>query len=236
MQLRVATWLLITLIALPAGAADPPASSVTPRTSDDKIMYALGLSLAERVQEFELSPEELALVQAGLQDGVAGGDTQVSLAQWAPRVEKKLQLRREQIALRQRQEAAGYLSAAAAEAGAVKRASGLIFRELRAGTGPRPAASDRVKVHYQGTRIDGSVFDSSIERGRPSTFGLDGVIRCWTEALQMMQAGAKAKLVCPAAIAYGRKGLPGRIKPGATLTFDVELLEILGPEPAAPEQ
>ena len=109
----------------------------------------------------------------------------------------------------------------------LKLRSGLEFTQLRAGFGERPTASDSVRVHYHGTLQDGAVFDSSIERGQASTFPLDGVIACWTEGIQLMKAGSKARLVCPARIAYGSRGRPPKIPENATLTFEVELLEIL---------
>ena len=104
--------------------------------------------------------------------------------------------------------------------------SGLQFTELRAGDGASPAATDTVVVHYHGTFPDGSVFDSSVERGQPATFPLNRVIPCWTEGVQRIQLGGKARLVCPPEIAYGARGAPPRIPPNATLTFEVELLEI----------
>jgi FKBP-type peptidyl-prolyl cis-trans isomerase len=107
-----------------------------------------------------------------------------------------------------------------------KTASGLEITTLREGTGASPKARDRVVVHYHGTFEDGKVFDSSVERGKPATFPLNRVIRCWTEGLQMMKVGGKARLVCPPKIAYGVRGKPPRIPPNATLTFEVELLEI----------
>lgn len=107
-----------------------------------------------------------------------------------------------------------------------KTESGLEITTLREGTGASPKARDRVVVHYHGTFEDGKVFDSSVERGRPASFPLNRVIRCWTEGLQMMKVGGKARLVCPPQIAYGMRGKPPRIPPNATLTFEVELLEI----------
>jgi len=109
----------------------------------------------------------------------------------------------------------------------VKTASGLIFRTLSPGAGASPKATDVVKVHYEGSFIDGTVFDSSIKRGEPTQFPLNGVIKCWAEALQRMRVGEKARLLCPAGIAYGDKGRPPTIPPGATLVFEVELLEIV---------
>ena len=117
----------------------------------------------------------------------------------------------------------------AKEKGAVTTASGLVFIEVTAGTGVTPKPTDRVKVHYKGTLRDGSVFDSSIERGQPASFPLNGVIACWTEGLQKMKVGGKAKLACPAAIAYGDRGAPPKIKPGSALLFEVELLSIEEP-------
>jgi FKBP-type peptidyl-prolyl cis-trans isomerase FkpA/FKBP-type peptidyl-prolyl cis-trans isomerase FklB len=97
---------------------------------------------------------------------------------------------------------------------------------IKPGAGDSPKATDRVKVHYHGTLVDGAVFDSSVQRGEPATFPLNGVIPCWTEGLQLMKVGGKSRLVCPADVAYGNRGAPPRIKPGATLVFDVELVEI----------
>jgi FKBP-type peptidyl-prolyl cis-trans isomerase FkpA len=119
-------------------------------------------------------------------------------------------------------------AAAAKEAGAVATPSGLVYRSLKEGTGANPAASDRVKVHYRGTLPDGKEFDSSYQRNQAIEFPLSGVIRCWTEGVQRMKVGGKAKLTCPPAIAYGERGAGGVIPPNATLIFEVELLGING--------
>ncbi len=113
--------------------------------------------------------------------------------------------------------------------GAKRLDSGLIITTVKEGTGPSPKATDTVKVHYHGTLPNGKVFDSSVQRGEPATFPLNGVIPCWTEGVQQMKVGGKSKLVCPAAIAYGDRGAPPDIGPGATLIFDVELLGIEPP-------
>lgn len=121
------------------------------------------------------------------------------------------------------------LAKAAAEKGAEVSASGLVYRSLKDGSGASPTATDVVKVHYRGTFPDGKEFDSSISRGQPASFPLNRVIRCWTEGVQKMKVGGKAKLACPAAIAYGERGTPGGpIPPGATLLFEVGLLGIEG--------
>jgi FKBP-type peptidyl-prolyl cis-trans isomerase FkpA len=119
------------------------------------------------------------------------------------------------------------LKAAAAEAGAVVTDSGLVFRSLKDGSGTSPTAADTVRVHYRGTLPDGKEFDSSIKRGQPAEFPLNRVIKCWTEGVQRIKVGGKAKLTCPAAIAYGERGAGGVIPPNATLIFEVELLGIV---------
>lgn len=119
-------------------------------------------------------------------------------------------------------------AAAVKETGAVVTASGLVYLSLKDGTGASPTANDKVKVHYRGTFPDGKEFDSSYKRGEPIEFPLSGVIKCWTEGVQRMKVGGKAKLTCPAAIAYGARGAGGVIPPNATLLFEVELLAING--------
>lgn len=117
---------------------------------------------------------------------------------------------------------------AAKEPGAVVTPSGLVFLSLKQGSGASPQASDKVRVHYRGTFADGKEFDSSYARGQPAEFPLDRVIKCWTEGVQRMQIGGKAKLTCPPAIAYGDRGAGSVIPPGSTLQFEVELLGIAG--------
>ncbi len=118
------------------------------------------------------------------------------------------------------------LAAAAKEAGAVVEPSGLVYRSLKDGKGSSPGAADTVKVHYRGTLPDGKEFDSSYKRGEPIEFPLNGVIKCWTEGVQKMKVGGKAKLTCPSSIAYGERGAGGVIPPNATLLFEVELLGV----------
>lgn len=120
------------------------------------------------------------------------------------------------------------LAASAREAGAVVTKSGLVYRSLKEGAGSSPAATDKVRVHYKGTFPDGKEFDSSYKRNEPTEFPLNRVIACWTEGVQLMKVGGKAKMTCPAAIAYGERGAGGVIPPNATLVFEVELLAITG--------
>lgn len=216
------------LVAAVAVATLPTsARAAAPATEDEKTFYALGLALSRNLATFGLDEKELGFVQEGLADGVLGREQKVDASKYQGRLQALV--RQRQAAAAEKEKAAGeaFRKEAEKKKGVVKTASGLIFEELEQGTGDRsPKATDRVKVHYTGKLIDGTVFDSSVERGQPATFPLNGVIRCWTEGLQRMKVGEKARLICPPELAYGDRGAPPRIRPGATLVFDVQLLEI----------
>ena len=160
-------------------------------------------------------------------DGVLGKPAQVDLRAYGPKLQELQRSRGAAAAAQEKKAGEAVLAKAAGEKGASKTPAGAVVIPLRPGTGASPSASDKVKVHYHGTLTDGTVFDSSVQRGEPITFPLDGVIRCWTEGVQQMKVGGKARLVCPSDTAYGDRGAPPRIKPGATLVFEVELLEIV---------
>jgi FKBP-type peptidyl-prolyl cis-trans isomerase FkpA len=198
-------------------------------TDEQKTIYALGLSIYQSLSPFGFSPAELNLVKQAMTDA-AGGKPAVELSTWGPKIQAFAQARSAQLAEQQKAAAQAYLNTAAAEPGVVKTPSGIIYRELRPGTGASPKATDTVKVNYRGTFIDGKEFDSSYSRNEPAQFPLNGVIPCWTEGLQLMKAGGKAKLVCPSNLAYGDQGRPG-IPGGATLIFEIELLDIVGGTP-----
>ena len=197
-------------------------------TEEEKVLYALGLVIAQNTLEpfkGQFSDAEIAVVLKGFADALKGGETIVPLQEFGPKINPMLQERLQRVQAQSEAEGKAFREQAAQEEGAVQTASGLIFKELRAGTGVSPKATDRVKVHYHGSLIDGTVFDSSVERGEPVTFVLDQVVKGWTEGLQMMKVGGKAKLTIPPELAYGPGGREG-IPPNATLIFEVELLGI----------
>lgn len=207
-----------------------PAAVAPPLTTDEqKTIYALGLSMYNSLGQFDLSQSELAIVKRALTDAAAGKPA-VELQTWGPKIQSLAEARHGRLVDRQKAESYAYLQKAAAQPGAVKTESGLVYRELRAGTGLSPKGTDTVKVNYRGTLINGTEFDSSYSRNQPAQFALNGVIRCWTEGVQKMKVGGEAVLVCPSDLAYGDRG-QGLIPAGATLIFQVELLEV---SPSAP--
>jgi FKBP-type peptidyl-prolyl cis-trans isomerase FkpA len=208
--------------AAPAKAAAPVLS-----TDEQKTVYALGLQMYRSLAQFDLSPAEVELIKRALGDA-ASGKPAVDVNEWGPKFQAFGQTRAARVAEKQKLLANSYLAKAAAAPGAIKTESGLVYSDIRPGTGAFPNASDSVKVNYRGTLTDGTEFDSSYNRNQPAEFPLSGVIRCWTEGVQKMKVGGKARLVCPSDIAYGDKGHPPVIPGGATLIFEIELLEING--------
>ena len=205
-----------------------------PQTDDEQAVYALGLSFFSQLATFDLSPAEVELLKRAITDA-ANKTPAGKLEEWGPKINVLAQARRQKVADKQKATSAEFLAKAAAEPLNTKTESGIVYRELTAGTGPSPKPTDQVKVHYRGTLVDGTEFDSSYKRNEPATFPLNGVIKCWTEGLQMMKVGGKSRLVCPSDLAYGEQGRPG-IPPAAVLIFEVELLEVVNtpaPAPAA---
>jgi FKBP-type peptidyl-prolyl cis-trans isomerase FkpA/FKBP-type peptidyl-prolyl cis-trans isomerase FklB len=221
---RIAIWSLVFALTAVSGAA---AAEPKLDTDDQKTLYALGIILGQNLMQFGLSEAELEVVKLGLGDSVLQRPRKVEMQGYGKRIEELKNKRVVQVAAAEKKAADSFIEKAAAEKGAKKTASGLVITTIKAGTGPSPKATDKVKVHYQGTLTDGEVFDSSLQRGSPATFPLNRVIPCWTEGVQMMKVGGKSRLVCPSGLAYGDAGSPPRIKPGATLVFEVELLEIV---------
>jgi len=203
------------------------ATAADPANDEQKTLYAIGVALSQSLHGFSLSEAELEIVKSGLEDSVLKRRLKVDMQTYGPKIEVMGKSRGAAVAEKEKKAAAAFLAKAAAEPGAKKTASGAIVKTIKEGSGPSPTATDKVKVHYHGTLVDGTVFDSSVKRGQPVTLPLGNVIKCWTEGLQQVKVGGKSRLICPADIAYGERGSPPVIRPGATLIFDVELLEIV---------
>jgi FKBP-type peptidyl-prolyl cis-trans isomerase FkpA len=219
-------WLVIALgLCVASHAAAVGAQEL--KSDQDKTLYALGVALSGQLAAFALNPAELEMVKSGLTDAALGRPHKAEPREYMAKIQELHAQRSAVAAAAEKKAGAAFLSKAAGEPGAKKLDSGVIITTLKPGTGPSPKATDKVKVHYHGTLTDGTVFDSSVQRGQPAEFPLNGVIKCWTEGVQQMKVGGKSRLVCPSEVAYGERGAPPRIKPGATLVFEVELLEIV---------
>ncbi len=225
--MRVSIYFVSCLLCLIASTASLAAPE--PTNDDQKTFYALGLALSQSLGFYSLSESELEFVKAGLTDGVLKRPQKADLKAYGSKLQLLRQTRAQAIAEIEKKTGAAFLAKAAKEAGTKKTDSGMLITTIREGKGAAPKAGDTVRVHYHGTLIDGAVFDSSVQRKEPATFSLNQVVPCWTEGLQQIKVGGKSRLVCPPHLAYGDRGSPPAIKPGATLVFDVELLEIAKP-------
>lgn len=221
--MRYATLALVITCGLSAATIE----AQTLQTDQDKTLYALGLAIGENVKDFKLTQAELALVTAGMSDSVLGKQAKVDLATYGPMIQNLVQERATAAAGAEKTASGTFLAEQAKAAGAERSQTGVIYIPIKAGTGASPTPTSTVRVHYHGTLRDGTVFDSSVQRNEPISFPLNGVIPCWTEGLQKMKVGGKAKLVCPSDTAYGDRG-SGPIPGGAALVFEVELLGIEG--------
>jgi FKBP-type peptidyl-prolyl cis-trans isomerase FklB len=205
-------------------------------TRKQKFSYALGMDIGSKVgaslkqQSVDIDP---ALVSQGLKDAMAGSKTRLTteeaqtvLKEVQAEVNKQRQEKTAAAAAKNKTEGDAFLAANKSKEGVVTLPSGLQYKILTAGTGPKPAATDSVVCNYRGTLIDGKEFDSSYKRGQPATFGVGQVIKGWTEALQLMPVGSKWQLFVPSTLAYGERGAGAEIGPNATLIFEVELLSI----------
>ncbi len=216
---------LVTVLSL--GTTAPFAATPEPTTDEQKALYAMGLSISQSISTFGLSETELDLLKSGITDGVLKKTPKVDLQTFGPKIQQLQEARASVIAEPEKKAGAAFLAKVAAESGAKKTESGAILKTIKEGNGATPKITDIVKVHYQGTLIDGTVFDDSAKQGGPVTLRMNEMSKCWVEGIQQIKVGGKSKLVCPSSLGYRDKGLPPLIKPGATLVFEIELLEIV---------
>jgi len=227
------TLALFAVVALAGcqGGGGGGSGGPTPQTEEQKTLYALGLSLGRALSAFSLSEDELRYVQRGIADQVLGKTPVAPYEQYAPKLQEMARGRSQAKTQAEKEKSQQFLDKTAQEQGVKKLPSGVLYKELQAGTGETPKQSDVVKVNYRGTLVNGTEFDSSFKRGQPAQFPLSGVVPCWTEGIQQMKVGGKAQLICPSSAAYGDRGAPPNIPGGAALIFEVELLAIQPPAP-----
>jgi FKBP-type peptidyl-prolyl cis-trans isomerase FkpA len=220
--------LIVATLSISLGACQSRKADVS--SDRGKISYAIGQQIGRQMkgQSLDIDTDTLA---ASIQDVLAGRDSRLQPQEMEAAMHKAQETamaKQESIGKENRAKGEQYLAQNKSKAGVKATASGLQYEVLTEGKGKSPKATDQVKVHYKGTLIDGTEFDSSYKRGEPVTFPLNGVIRGWSEALQLMKVGGKNRLVIPSDLAYGPQGRPG-IPPNSVLVFEVELLDIVQP-------
>jgi FKBP-type peptidyl-prolyl cis-trans isomerase FklB len=213
----------------PAGTAKAAPSAVTLRTTQDSLSYAIGLSVANFYKQQNITNINTAMVTRAINDVNKKAKLLLDEQQANSCIVNYMQKAKAEKSVGNKKVGEQFLAANKTKPGVVALSSGLQYIVMKEGTGPKPSLTDKVKVHYHGTLIDGRVFDSSIERGEPIELSVNGVIPGWTEALQLMPVGSKWKLFIPSNLAYGDQQAGPLIAPGSTLVFDVELLDIVKP-------
>ena len=202
-----------------------------PETMQQKAAYAIGINFINSLKMQGIKLDEPSLLQ-GIQDALKGQlvlshtEMQSALDEFKQQLIIQQQLAQKTLLKKNQQEGEAFLSANKTKEGVVTLPSGLQYRVIKKGSGPSPKLTDKVTTHYRGTLIDGTEFDSSYSRNQPATFPVNGVIPGWTEALQLMHKGDKWQLFIPSKLAYGNRAVGDKIKPGSTLIFEIELLDI----------
>lgn len=229
---KIALFSAAALFAL-AGCNSKPGdvSKIKLENDSDKTFYTMGTMLGSNLQRLELNERELDVLYKGLKDSAMGKQAEVDVAQFQPKIQEMFKERMSKASEKEKKGGEEFMANFIKEGGQ-KTASGLAYKILKEGTGDAPKETETVEVHYHGTLTNGTVFDSSVERGKTISFPLNRVIRGWTEGLQLVKPGGKIKLVIPADLAYGDAGAPPKIPGGATLVFEVELFKVSKGEPA----
>ena len=231
----MAVSILAAVVLLSGSAcARQTSTSADLKTDKDKASYAVGLNVGKNLAKESIDVDP-AIVEQGIKDAMAGGktlmtDEEVKAAMTALKAtaQKNQEAKMAQAGDANKKEGDAFLAANKAKDGVVTLPSGLQYKILTAGTGAKPTAADTVICNYKGTLINGKEFDASSKHGGPATFPVSGVIKGWTEALQLMPVGSKWQLFIPPDLAYGQRGAGGDIGPGATLIFELELVSIKG--------
>jgi FKBP-type peptidyl-prolyl cis-trans isomerase FkpA len=216
--------ILSTLVLVSCNSNDPKKISL--ESEDDKTFYAMGYMLGGNLQRLNLSDKELSALYKGIAMASKAEKSEVDMAKYQNRIQEVFKARMDKVAAKEKDAGKAFIEKFVKENSATKTESGLAYKVIKEGTGATPSAEDVVEVHYHGTLTDGTVFDSSVERGKTISFPLNRVIKGWTEGLQTMKEGGKTKFVIPADLAYGEAGAPPKIPGGATLVFEVELFKV----------
>jgi FKBP-type peptidyl-prolyl cis-trans isomerase FkpA len=223
----------ILVLALLAAVAVGCSKGKDPKTEEEKTFYSIGTMFGSRLTQLSMSDSEIDALTSGLRDAAKGEKQKVDPMAYQQKIQDMFKARMEKQAGDIKKKGAEFIDNFVKKEGATKTASGLAYKVITEGTGPTPKETDVVKVHYHGTLMDGTVFDSSVDRKQEVSFPLNRVIRGWTEGLQTMKVGGKSKFVIPSELAYGDAGAPPKIAGGATLIFEVQLLGIEKAAPAA---
>lgn len=223
------TWvylsLIVSVLALTACNSNDP-KKVKLESEDDKTFYAMGYMLGGNLQRLTLSDKELQALYKGVAMAAKNEKAEVDMGTYQNRIQEVFKARMDKVAEKEKESGKAFIEKFIKDEGATKTESGLAYKVIKEGTGATPTAEDIVEVHYHGTLADGTVFDSSVERGKTISFPLNRVIKGWTEGLQTMKEGGKTKFVIPSDLAYGEAGAPPKIPGGATLVFEVELFKV----------
>jgi FKBP-type peptidyl-prolyl cis-trans isomerase FkpA len=236
MEFQMKSLLRHTLLAVATASALAASASALAqqlKTEKDKVSYMVGMQIGGSLAQIK-DEIDLKVVFSAIEGTLAGKDPLLTPEEamevqrgFAERLQGKRAAEMQEQATKNKTEGEAFLARNKSASGVQSTASGLQYQVITSGTGAKPAATDTVRVHYVGTLLDGTKFDSSVDRGEPAQFALNAVIPGWTEALQLMPVGSKYKLWIPSELAYGDRGTPGPIGPNATLVFEVELLEIV---------
>lgn len=226
---KIVSLLALTFVVAACNSKGPGETKL--ESEDDKTFYAMGFMLGANLQRLNLNDEEMSALYKGIGDSAKNKKAEVDMQIYQPKIQQMFKKRMEAVSKNKKSEGSKYIEDYMKKNPEAKKLeSGLVIHTLKEGTGDQPKETDTVEVHYHGTLTDGTVFDSSVDRGQKITFPLNRVIKGWTEGLQQVKEGGKVRLVIPSELAYGDNGAPPKIPGGATLVFEVELFDI-NPKP-----